>query len=49
MSLYIAADAPSDMWKFFDPDTCSVGELKKAYMRIPPMMSGIIYITVIYY
>jgi hypothetical protein len=30
------------MWKFLDPGTCSVGELKKAYMRIPPMMSGII-------
>jgi hypothetical protein len=30
------------MWKFLEPGTCSEGALKKAYMRIPPMMRGII-------
>jgi len=44
MSLYIDADAPSERWKFLDPDTCSEGALKKAYIRAAPMRRGIIYV-----
>jgi len=38
------ADAPSERWKFLDPETWSDGALKKAYMRAAPMRRGIIYV-----
>jgi len=43
------ADAPSERWKFLDPETWSDGALKKAYMRAAPMRRGIIYVYECFY